>query len=48
MIPALIALDRLTAVDPAKPLRAAPLVYAISALISLLGGYWLLTRIVNA
>lgn len=48
VIPALIALDRLTAVDPAKPLRAAPLVYAISALISLLGSYWLLTRIVNA
>ena len=43
-VPALIALDRLAAVDKTKPTRAANLVYALSALIAILGGYWFLTR----
>jgi hypothetical protein len=28
-----------------KPVRPAPLVYALSALITVLGGYWLLARV---
>jgi hydrogenase/urease accessory protein HupE len=48
VIPALLMLDALLAADRAKPARAAPLVYALSALISLLGGYWFLTRIIEA
>jgi hydrogenase/urease accessory protein HupE len=47
VIPALIALDRLTAVDRTKPARAAPLVYALSALITVLGSYWFLTRVLQ-
>ncbi len=47
-IPTLIAIDRLLAVDRAKPVRAASLVYALSALITLLGSYWLVTRIFEA
>jgi hydrogenase/urease accessory protein HupE len=45
VVPALIALDRLMAVDRAKPVRAATLVYALSALISVLGSYWFVTRV---
>ncbi len=48
VVPALIASDRLMAVDRTKPARAAPLVYALSALITLLGGYWFLTRVLYA
>jgi hypothetical protein len=48
VIPALIALDRLTAIDRTKPARAAILVYALSALIAALGSYWFLTRILDA
>jgi hydrogenase/urease accessory protein HupE len=48
VVPALIALDRLTATDGAKPARAAPVVYALSALITVLGSYWLFTRMLNA
>jgi hydrogenase/urease accessory protein HupE len=48
VVPALIVLDRLMATDRAKPVRAASLVYALSLLISLLGSYWLLTRIREA
>ncbi len=44
VVPALIALDRLAAVDKTRPTRAANLVYALSALIAILGGYWFLTR----
>jgi hydrogenase/urease accessory protein HupE len=40
--------DRLIATDRTKPVRAARVVYAVSAVISLLGGYWLLTRIFEA
>lgn len=45
VIPVLIAIDRLVAADRAKPVRAAPLVYALSAVITVLGGYWFLTRV---
>jgi len=48
VVPALIVLDQLMATDRAKPARAASLVYALSLLISLLGSYWLLTRILEA
>ncbi len=48
VVPALIAVDRLTAVDRAKPVRAAALVYSLSALITVLGSYWLLTRVLDA
>jgi len=45
VVPALIALDRLFAADREKPARAAPLVYALSGVITALGGYWFLTRV---
>ena len=48
VVPALIVLDRLMATDRAKPVRAASLVYALSLLISLLGSYWLFTRLLEA
>jgi hydrogenase/urease accessory protein HupE len=48
VVPVLIALDRLMASDRAKPVRATSLVYGLSALISLLGSYWLLTRMFEA
>jgi hydrogenase/urease accessory protein HupE len=48
VLPALIALDQIMAADPAKPVRAASLVYALSMLISLLGSYWLVTRVLQA
>jgi hydrogenase/urease accessory protein HupE len=48
VVPMLIALDRLMASDRAKPVRATSLVYGLSALISLLGSYWLLTRMFEA
>jgi len=48
VVPALIVLDRLMATDRAKPVRTASLVYALSLLISLLGSYWLLTRLLEA
>ncbi len=45
VVPTLLAVDRLFAADRAAPVRAAPLVYALSALITVLGGYWFLTRV---
>jgi hydrogenase/urease accessory protein HupE len=45
VVPMLILVDRLIAVDRAKPVRAAALVYALSALITMLGSYWFLTRV---
>ena len=45
VVPALILLDRLFAVDRSKPARAAALVYALSAVITVLGSYWLVTRV---
>ena len=48
VVPVLIALDWLMAVDSTKPARAATLVYALSALITVLGSYWFLTRVLDA
>ena len=48
VVPALILLDRLFAVDRTKPVRAAALVYTLSALITVLGSYWLLTRVLES
>jgi len=48
VVPALIVLDRLMALDRTKPARAAPLVYALSGLITALGSYWFLTRVLEA
>jgi len=48
VVPALIALDWLMAVDRTKPARVATLVYALSALITVLGSYWFLTRVLDA
>jgi hydrogenase/urease accessory protein HupE len=45
VVPALILLDRLFAADRAKPVRAAALVYTLSAVITVLGSYWFLTRV---
>jgi hydrogenase/urease accessory protein HupE len=45
VVPVLIAVDWVLAADRAKPVRAAPLVYALSAVIAALGGYWFVTRI---
>jgi HupE / UreJ protein len=44
VVPALILLDRLFAADRTKPMRAAALVYALSSVITILGGYWFVTR----
>ncbi|MGY8706022.1 HupE/UreJ family protein [Bradyrhizobium sp. 18BD] len=48
VLPVLSLFDRLIAADPAKPVRAARLVYAVSAAITLLGGYWLFMRVYEA
>lgn len=48
VVPTLIVLDRLMAVDRAKPVRVAALVYALSAVITLLGSYWFFTRVFDA
>ena len=48
VVPALIVLDRLTAVDNTKPARAVTLVYGLSAFITALGGYWFVTRVLDA
>ncbi|GLR88487.1 HupE/UreJ family protein [Bradyrhizobium iriomotense] len=48
VLPILIALDRLIATDSDKPTRAAPLVYGLSFAISVLGCYWLITRMLEA
>jgi len=45
VVPALIVLDRLFAPDRTKPVRAAALVYTLSAVITVLGSYWLVTRV---
>jgi hydrogenase/urease accessory protein HupE len=47
VLPLLGVIDRLATVDRAKPVRAAGLVYAVSAIISLLGGYWLFARVLE-
>ncbi|MBB4396267.1 HupE/UreJ family protein [Bradyrhizobium sp. ERR14] len=48
MVPLLGLLDRVTMVGPDEPARATRLVYSVSAAIGLLGGYWLLTRVLEA
>ena len=48
VLPVLGLVDRMLASDRTKPVRAARLVYAVSAVISLLGGYWLLARVFEA
>lgn len=48
VMPLLAVLDRFTAIDRAKPARPAKLVYAVSLVISLLGGYWFVTRVFEA
>lgn len=48
VVPALIAMDRLMSIDGKTPARAAKLVYTLSALITVLGGYWFLTRVFDA
>jgi hydrogenase/urease accessory protein HupE len=45
VVPALILLDRAFAADRTKPVRAAALVYTLSAVITVLGSYWLVTRV---
>jgi len=40
-----MAVDQVLAADRAVPVRAAALVYALSTAITVLGGYWLLTRV---
>jgi len=45
VVPVLILLDRLFAADRTKPVRAAALVYVLSAVITVLGSYWLVTRV---
>jgi hydrogenase/urease accessory protein HupE len=45
VVPALIVIDRLTASRQGEPARAGPLVYTLSALITVLGSYWLFARI---
>ncbi len=47
-LPILRVADRLSAEDRSEPVRAAGLVYAMSAVIGLLGGYWLLARVLEA
>jgi hydrogenase/urease accessory protein HupE len=48
VVPALMVLDRLTAVDRTKPARRASLVYALSTFITAFGGYWFVTRVLDA
>lgn len=48
VLPVLGLLDRFTAADRSEPVRAARVVYAASAVISLLGFYWLLARVFEA
>jgi hypothetical protein len=48
MLPVLGLLDRLTTLGGEEPARAARVVYTVSAVISLLGGYWFLTRVFEA
>jgi hydrogenase/urease accessory protein HupE len=48
VLPLLGLVDRLFSADRTRPVRATKLVYALSAMISLLGSYWLLTRVFEA
>ncbi len=44
VVPLLLVIDRLTARAPAAPARRPALVYAVSATIAGLGGYWFIER----
>ena len=44
VVPLLFGIDRLSARAPAAPVRRPALVYAVSALIAGLGGYWFIER----
>ena len=44
VVPLLLGIDRLSARAPAVPVRQPALVYAVSALIAGLGGYWFIER----
>jgi hydrogenase/urease accessory protein HupE len=44
VVPLLLGIDRLTTRPPAAPARQPALVYAVSALIAGLGGYWFIER----
>ena len=44
VVPLLLVIDRLTTRAPAAPARRPALVYAVSALIAGLGGYWFIER----
>jgi hydrogenase/urease accessory protein HupE len=48
VVPALMLLDRLLATDRTKPVRAATVVYTLSAAITILGSYWLVTRVIES
>lgn len=48
VLPALLMIDRLSAAPRAEPNRRPAVVYAISGVIILLGGYWFLARTVFA
>jgi hydrogenase/urease accessory protein HupE len=48
VVPILIAMDWVMARDGAKPARAPTLVYALSAVITALGSYWFLRRVLEA
>jgi hydrogenase/urease accessory protein HupE len=48
VVPALIALDGLIAIDKNRPARAATVVYTLSALIGVIGSYWFVTRVLDA
>ena len=47
VVPALMALDQLIAFGGPKPARASSVVYALSAIITALGGYWFLHRVLD-
>jgi hydrogenase/urease accessory protein HupE len=47
-LPILRLADRLSAASRSEPVRAVRLVYALSAVIGLLGSYWLLARVFEA
>jgi hydrogenase/urease accessory protein HupE len=48
VVPALMLLDQLFATDRTKPVRATVLVYTLSAAITILGSYWLVTRVLES
>jgi len=48
VVPALLTVDWLFAADRQKPARAAPLVHVLSAVITVLGSYWFVTRVFSA